>query len=187
MWHSSRRDVLNLKGQLSKRYRVSVIYGNLSPEVRREEARRFREGESDILIATDAISMGLNLPIETLLFAQHSKFDGFKTRELNQSEVTQIAGRAGRFGLNEVGYIGALDRDTLKVISSKMRAKPKSIKLPLSVMATLEHTLLIGDILKIDDIYKILQFFAENMEFEGPFRTANYKLYVGDCIYSIKI
>jgi len=169
----SRRDVLNLKGQLSKRYRVSVIYGNLSPEVRREEARRFREGESDILIATDAISMGLNLPIETLLFAQHSKFDGFKTRELNQSEVTQIAGRAGRFGLNEVGYIGALDRDTLKVISSKMRAKPKSIKLPLSVMATLEHTLLIGDILKIDDIYKILQFFAENMEFEGPFRTAN--------------
>jgi len=40
-------------------------------------------------------------------------------------------------------------------------------------MATLEHTLLIGDILKIDDIYKILQFFAENMEFEGPFRTAN--------------
>ncbi len=62
----SRRDVLNLKGQLSKRYRVSVIYGNLSPEVRREEARRFREGESDILIATDALVWGTNLPIETL-------------------------------------------------------------------------------------------------------------------------
>jgi len=44
---------------LAKRYRVSVIYGNLSPEVRREEARRFREGESDILIATDALVWGL--------------------------------------------------------------------------------------------------------------------------------
>ncbi len=94
----SRRDVLNLKGQLAKRYRVSVIYGNLSPEVRREEARRFREGESDILIATDAISMGLNLPIKTLLFAQYSKFDGLNRRDLNSSEVIQIAGRAGRFG-----------------------------------------------------------------------------------------
>ncbi len=104
---------------MAKRYRVSVIYGNLSPEVRREEARRFREGESDILIATDAISMGLNLPIKTLLFAQYSKFDGLNRRDLNSSEVTQIAGRAGRFGLNEVGYIGALDRDTLRAVKSK--------------------------------------------------------------------
>ncbi len=144
----SRRDVLNLKGQLAKRYRVSVIYGNLSPEVRREEARRFREGESDILIATDAISMGLNLPIKTLLFAQYSKFDGLNRRDLNSSEVTQIAGRAGRFGLNEVGYIGALDRDTLRVVKSKLKSKLEPIELPFSIMATLEHTLLIGEILK---------------------------------------
>jgi len=169
----SRRDVLNLKGQLAKKYSVSVIYGNLSPEVRREEARRFREGESDILIATDAISMGLNLPIKTLLFAQHTKFDGLNTRVLNSSEVTQIVGRAGRFGLNEVGYIGALDKETLKHIKSKIKSKLKPIKLPFSVMASLEHVLLIGEILKSDDIFEILRFFADNMEFEGPFRTAN--------------
>jgi len=169
----SRRDVLNLKGQLEKSHRVSVIYGNLSPEVRREEARRFREGESDILIATDAISMGLNLPIKTLLFAQHSKFDGLNNRRLNPSEVTQIAGRAGRFGLNEVGYIGALDRETLRVIKSKLNAPLKQIELPFSVMASLEHVLLIGEILKTDNIFEILKFFSDNMEFEGPFRTAN--------------
>ena len=169
----SRRDVLNLKGQLEKSYRVSVIYGNLSPEVRREEARRFREGESDILIATDAISMGLNLPIKTLLFAQYTKFDGLNNRVLSSSEVTQIAGRAGRFGLNEVGYIGALDRETLKVIKSKMDSPLKQIKLPFSIMASLEHVLLIGEILKTDNIFEILKFFSDNMEFEGPFRTAN--------------
>ncbi|MFX4243604.1 helicase-related protein, partial [Aliarcobacter butzleri] len=45
----SRSDVLKLKQKLQKRYSVSVIYGNLSPEVRRDEARRFRQGESQIL------------------------------------------------------------------------------------------------------------------------------------------
>jgi len=76
----SRRDVLALKEQLGGRYDVSVVYGNLSPEVRREEARRFREGESQILVATDAIAMGLNLPIKTILFARDSKFDGQSRR-----------------------------------------------------------------------------------------------------------
>ena len=64
----SRRDVLQLKQKLQKKYTVSVIYGNLSPEVRRDEAQRFREKKSQILIATDAIAMGLNLPIKTILF-----------------------------------------------------------------------------------------------------------------------
>jgi len=117
--------------------------------------------------------MGLNLPIKTLLFAQYSKFDGLNRRDLNSSEVTQIAGRAGRFGLNEVGYIGALDRDTLRVVKSKLKSKLEPIELPFSIMATLEHTLLIGEILKTDNIFHILRFFADNMEFEGPFRTAN--------------
>lgn len=64
----SRAEVLKLKQKLQKKYSVSVIYGNLSPEVRRDEARRFRDGQTQILIATDAISMGLNLPIKTILF-----------------------------------------------------------------------------------------------------------------------
>jgi len=105
----SRRDVLGLRQQLSGRYEVSVVYGNLSPEVRREEARRFREGESAILVATDAIAMGLNLPIKTLLFSKDNKFDGLRRRELLPTEVAQISGRAGRYGIEEVGYIGALD------------------------------------------------------------------------------
>jgi len=114
----SRRDVLSLKQQLSEKYRVSVVYGNLSPEVRREEARRFREGESEVLVATDAIAMGLNLPIRTILFAKDNKFDGLRRRELTPSEVLQIAGRAGRYGIQEKGFVGALDENTLKTIDA---------------------------------------------------------------------
>jgi len=169
----SRRDVLTLRQQLSNRYEISVVYGNLSPEVRREEARRFREGESDILIATDAIAMGLNLPIKTLLFAKDNKFDGLRRRELMTSEIVQIAGRAGRYGLEEVGYIGALDKKTLETIESKFYAPLPPIKLPFSVMASLEHVLLIGEILETENLSTILNFFADNMEFEGPFIAAN--------------
>ena len=169
----SRRDVLALKQKLSKSYRVSVVYGNLSPEVRREEARRFREGESDILVATDAISMGLNLPIKTLIFSKDEKFDGLRTRELYPIEINQISGRAGRYGFEEVGYIGALDRYSLKRIRSKLNRALEQIELPFSVMATLEHIILIGEILETNNLYTILNFFADNMEFEGPFIAGN--------------
>ena len=169
----SRREVLGLRQQLSQHFSVSVVYGNLSPEVRREEARRFREGESEILVATDAIAMGLNLPIKTLLFAKDNKFDGLRRRELLPTEVVQIAGRAGRYGLEEVGYIGALDGKTLETITSKFYQPIPKLELPFSVMANLEHVMLIGEILETENLTTILNFFAENMEFEGPFVAAN--------------
>ena len=169
----SRRDVLSLKQQLSEKYSVSVVYGNLSPEVRREEARRFREGESQILVATDAIAMGLNLPIKTLLFSKDNKFDGLRRRELLPTEVQQISGRAGRYGFEEKGYVGALDENALTTIDSAFDAPLPDIRLPVAVMASLEHVMLIGEILETDNILEILAFFAENMEFEGPFVAAN--------------
>jgi len=169
----SRRDVLGLRQQLSQNYEVSVVYGNLSPEVRKEEARRFREGKSQILIATDAIAMGLNLPIKTLLFSKDNKFDGLRRRELLPTEVAQISGRAGRYGLEEVGYIGALDKKCLETISSKFYQPLPTLELPFSVMASLEHVLLIGEILETQNLSTILNFFADNMEFEGPFVAGN--------------
>ncbi len=169
----SRREVLSFKQQLSAKHRVSVVYGNLSPEVRREEARRFREGESDILVATDAIAMGLNLPIKTILFAKDNKFDGLRRRELTPSEVLQISGRAGRYGIHENGFVGALDDTALQTISKQFHTPLTDIELPFSVMANLEHVLLIGEILETDTLMDILTFFAENMEFDGPFEAAN--------------
>ena len=169
----SRKEVLALKQQLSANYQVSVVYGNLSPEVRKEEARRFREGESQILVSTDAIAMGLNLPIKTLLFAKDNKFDGLRRRPLLPTEVAQIAGRAGRYGFEEKGYVGALEKHALKHIDQAFHTPLPPIELPVSVMASLEHILLIGEILQTEAIEPILQFFADNMEFEGPFVAAN--------------
>ena len=102
----SRKEVLALASDLeSKGNKVSVIYGSLPPAARREEARRFIEGETNILVSTDAIGMGLNLPIKRVVFMKTTKFDGKEQRMLTESEIKQIAGRAGRQGIFDIGYV----------------------------------------------------------------------------------
>ncbi len=169
----SRADVLNLKAKLSKHHKVSVIYGNLSPEVREEEARRFREGESDIVVATDAIAMGLNLPIETIVFTTDRKFDGKEKRLLTPNEVIQIAGRAGRYGHHESGYISAINKDILEHIDEAFHSPLHTIKPPFRVKATTSQILSLSEHLKTTNLNKILKYYSKHMNFEGPFDAAN--------------
>ncbi len=169
----SRKDVLRLKQEFSRFFSVSVVYGNLSPEVRREEARRFREKETQILIATDAIAMGMNLPIKTILFSKAEKFDGVTQRNLLASEVLQISGRAGRYGMNEEGFVGALNQEALKIVKKNFYKEAREIGIPFKVMANLEHIKLVSNILEENSLYEILKFFVDNMEFNGPFRASN--------------
>ena len=135
----SRRDVLMLRDQIAASGKaVSVIYGALPPEVRRREAERFATGESHILVATDAIGMGLNLPIRRVLFSTLVKFDGQADRPLGVSEVHQIAGRAGRFGMHEEGFVGVLHEAepsamrTLKELLPKTPRAPRDFKAPVA-------------------------------------------------------
>lgn len=169
----SRKEVLRLKQQLSRYFKVSVVYGNLSPEVRREEARRFREGETEVLVATDAIAMGLNLPIQTILFSRSDKFDGENQRLLTASEVHQISGRSGRYGLSEKGFVGALKPDVLQDIHKLFPKAAKKVAVPFNVSANLEHIKLVSAILEEDSLAEILHFFVKNMQFTGPFHAIN--------------
>ncbi|MFT7003871.1 MAG: ATP-dependent RNA helicase SUPV3L1/SUV3 [Sulfurimonas sp.] len=169
----SRKDVLRLKQDFSRFFSVSVVYGNLSPEVRREEARRFRDKETQILIATDAIAMGMNLPIKTILFSKAEKFDGVSQRNLVASEVLQISGRAGRYGQHEKGFVGALNEDALRIVKKNFFKEAKEITIPFKVMANLEHIKLVSNILEEKSLHEILKFFVENMEFTGPFRASS--------------
>lgn len=169
----SRSDVLKLKQKLHKKHRVSVIYGNLSPEVRRDEAKRFREKETDILIATDAIAMGLNLPIKTILFTSHTKFDGVSRRGLNVNEIVQIVGRAGRYGHHEKGFFGATTKDGLKYIEEEYSKPIRTIKPPFNVKINNEQLEMLAKHLKTKSLTKVLKFFSSNMKFDGPFKAAN--------------
>ncbi|MEW9097340.1 MAG: helicase-related protein [Clostridiaceae bacterium] len=85
--------------------KASLIYGDLPPEVRRKQYEQFINKETTILITTDAIGMGVNLPIRRIVFMDIKKFDGEEVRYLTSQEVKQIGGRAGRKGIYEVGYL----------------------------------------------------------------------------------
>jgi ATP-dependent RNA helicase SUPV3L1/SUV3 len=76
---------------------AAVIMGSLSPKTRNSQVGLYQSGDVDYLIATDAIGMGLNMDINEIYFSNLKKFDGKKTRRLNLVEMSQIAGRAGRF------------------------------------------------------------------------------------------
>jgi ATP-dependent RNA helicase SUPV3L1/SUV3 len=106
----SRKAVLALAGEANVRHpdRVAVLYGAMPLASRREEIDRFLGGRADVCVATDVLGHGVNLPCETLLFAETTKFDGEERRDLEPWEIAQIAGRAGRFGFHEQGHVGVL-------------------------------------------------------------------------------
>jgi len=108
----SKRRVLELSRHFTERgISNSVIYGDLPPEVRRMQYSAFVSGENQILVSTDAIGMGVNLPIRRIIFTDIKKFDGEEVRFLTSQEVKQIAGRAGRIGIYEVGYVACMNND----------------------------------------------------------------------------
>ena len=122
----SRRAVHEIRETLVAAGRsVATIYGALSPEVRRGEARRFRDGEAEVLVTTDAIGMGLNLgPLKRVIFSAVTKWDGTATRPLTNPEIRQIAGRAGRFGHQDEGHVSATDDACLGPIRSALAGAP---------------------------------------------------------------
>ncbi len=87
----------------------AIIYGALPYATRRKQVEGFLNHERQYVVSTDAIGMGLNLPIRRIIFMDTSKFDGRERRPLKPEEVQQIAGRAGRFGIYDKGYVGATE------------------------------------------------------------------------------
>ncbi len=175
----SRKNALEMKNAVEAAgHKCSVIYGNLSPEVRKKEAAKFKEGENQILIATDAIGMGLNLPINRLFFSTLEKYDGVSNRLLTISEVKQIAGRAGRFGFSNHGEVGLLFDDNAlwrnhlnkAIYSGYEEAIDKRIFIAPNLMQlqTICHTI------EKDELYSSLIFFKEKLIKEHSlYKTAN--------------
>jgi ATP-dependent RNA helicase SUPV3L1/SUV3 len=99
--------VYELATQLrNKRGGTAIVLGALSPRTRNAQVALYQSGEVDYMVATDAIGMGLNLDIDHVAFADFKKFDGQLERPLENAELAQIAGRAGRY-LN-AGTFGTL-------------------------------------------------------------------------------
>ncbi len=82
---------------------VGTLYGAMPPYARMHTIDAFAAGDLDVLVCTDVIGHGINLPVQHVVMAQTTKHDGRELRSLHLWEAAQIVGRAGRFGLSEMG------------------------------------------------------------------------------------
>ena len=111
---------------LNNNIKTSIIYGSLPYSTRKKQFERFLDGETEVIVCTDAIGMGVNLPIKRIVFLETRKYDGVSLRKLNVSEIKQIAGRAGRKGIYNKGYVATMSDPNL--IRDALKAKTKKIE-----------------------------------------------------------
>ncbi|MGR3764458.1 helicase-related protein [Rossellomorea sp. NS-SX7] len=120
----SRKKVLDTASRLQNNgHKVSMIYGSMPPETRKRQMMQFINGKTKVIVATDAIGMGLNLPIRRIVFLENDKFDGTRRRLLTSQEVKQIAGRAGRKGIYDCGKV-AFTKDIKKMANLLIQEDP---------------------------------------------------------------
>ena len=171
----TRKDVLTLAARIRQwGFGVATIYGALSPEVRRTEARRFNSGEADILVATDAIGMGLNLPIRRVIFSTVEKYDGIASRRLNPTEARQIAGRAGRYGIYPTGFVNAFEQDDLLHLEHALYASDIADLQRLPISPFFGHVEVLAGMLHSERLGELLAFFAERVRLKSSlFQTAD--------------
>ncbi|GAC1537139.1 MAG: hypothetical protein NVS2B17_09440 [Candidatus Velthaea sp.] len=173
----SRNAVVEMQGQIARMgFSSAAIYGSLSPPVRRREAERFRRGQADVLVATDAIGLGLNLPIRRLVFSTLEKFDGVSERRLTPQEIRQIAGRAGRYGMHEEGLVSSLDpRDISLLRRCIEKHETVDVDGPIWISPTDDHLRRLATILGTNRVGRLLQFFHDRIlrEDGGGLRIAD--------------
>jgi ATP-dependent RNA helicase SUPV3L1/SUV3 len=129
---------------------TAVVLGALSPRTRNAQVSLFQTGEVEHIVATDAIGMGLNMDIDHVAFTALRKFDGRVPRNLEASEIGQIAGRAGRhmndgtFGTTD--DLEGIDPDTVALLEGHQFPALKRLfwrnsELDFSSVTALQRTL----------------------------------------------
>ncbi len=177
----SKKSVLDVAGRLEEcGVNASIIYGSLPPEIRRRQMRLFTSGKTKVVVSTDAIGMGLNLPVERIIFLQADKFDGTDRRPLKTGEIKQIAGRAGRYGIYDTGYITAMGEDELAYIQEKY-AEPE---LPIERVSLGFPQVLLDLDEPLDEILKVWCSVAPSAPFEKE--NVDEALFLYERAYKIK-
>ncbi|MDV2988422.1 UNVERIFIED_CONTAM: SUV3 C-terminal domain-containing protein [Methylobacteriaceae bacterium AG10] len=165
------REILVARG-----HRVATIYGALSPEVRRAEAARFRSSDANVLVTTDAIGMGLNLgPLKRIVFSAVRKWDGVGERALTNSEIRQIAGRAGRYGYHDVGTVAATEATAVEPIRIALAGAPTAPAADTRFYVRPDLTAIrsVAEEMRTSSLYEVMTHFARATFYAGsPFQPS---------------
>lgn len=144
---------------------IAVHHGGLLPIVKEVVEILFAKSLVKVLFATETFAMGLNLPTRTVIFSGFRKHDGRSFRDLLPGEYTQMAGRAGRRGLDPVGTViilvsGMDEAPPVYVLKRMMLGDPTRLRSQFRLTYNMILNLLRVEALKIEEMIK--RSFSEN-------------------------
>ncbi|XP_068746401.1 ATP-dependent RNA helicase SUPV3L1, mitochondrial-like isoform X3 [Montipora capricornis] len=170
----SQQELYRLRREIEKKSRTkcAIIYGGLPPATKVEQASKFNDPEDDcsVLVASDAIGMGLNLNIKRIVFSKLSKYDGHDVVLLTPSQAKQIAGRAGRYGSNYPnGEALTFKKEDSKLLHSLITAPTEDVK-AAGLAPTMEQIEMLSQQLPDASLVKLYDVFESVAQLDG----ANY-------------
>jgi len=148
---------------------IAIHHAGIMPVLREMVELLFAKGFVKLLFATETFAVGINMPTKTVVFTDINKFDGNGMRILHSHEFTQMAGRAGRRGIDTVGNVIHLNNlfKNMELTSYKtmMQGKPQKLVSKFKISYNLLLNLIdIGD----QDFLKFVQrsMIQEDIELE---------------------
>ncbi|KAK2591565.1 Antiviral helicase ski2 [Conoideocrella luteorostrata] len=139
---------------------IAVHHGGLLPIVKELVEILFAQTLVKVLFATETFAMGLNLPTRTVVFSGYRKHDGHSFRNLLPGEYTQMAGRAGRRGLDSVGSViivppsSSDDVPPVAELRSMILGEPSKLRSQFRLTYNMILNLLRVEALKIEEMIK---------------------------------
>ncbi|KAK1758129.1 NUC185 domain-containing protein [Echria macrotheca] len=138
---------------------IAVHHGGLLPIVKEMVEILFAQTLVKVLFATETFAMGLNLPTRTVVFSGYRKHDGHSFRNLLPGEYTQMAGRAGRRGLDTVGSViivppGADEIPPVTDLRQMILGEPSKLRSQFRLTYNMILNLLRVEALKIEEMIK---------------------------------
>ncbi|GFS05858.1 helicase SKI2W [Elysia marginata] len=147
--------VLQLSDMLKRG--LGVHHSGVLPILKEVVEMLFQKGLVKILFATETFAMGVNMPARTVVFDSIRKHDGMNFRNLLPGEYIQMAGRAGRRGLDTTGTVILLckgDVPEMSELHKMMLGKPTSLESQFRLTYTMILNLLRVEQLRVQDMIK---------------------------------
>lgn len=149
--------IIRLRELLSRG--IAVHHGGLLPIVKELVEMLFAQTLVKVLFATETFAMGLNLPTRTVVFSGYRKHDGHSFRNLLPGEYTQMAGRAGRRGLDTVGSViivppGGDEAPPVTDLRQMILGEPSKLRSQFRLTYNMILNLLRVEALKIEEMIK---------------------------------
>lgn len=136
---------------------IGVHHAGLLPIVKEVVEMLFCRGVIKVLFSTETFAMGVNAPARTVVFDSLRKFDGKEHRKLLPGEYIQMAGRAGRRGLDTIGTVMIMCRDEIPEesdLKNLIVGKPTRLESQFRLTYTMILHLLRVEELKVEDMLK---------------------------------